>query len=181
MLDYFTLNSKWITKWKSKGLSNESIEVVSKADNTLTPSINHYRDKARLKFTGSVLQQKIVTSSHKKVVNLYVVYEITNVHGTNNYPALTNALFGAVKLTKNTGVEKYKYSEYYGIGFDSHVFFSYPIGGTGKNVIIFGVDMSSSTKIDNKGKSNINSWKRSNTRIRGTLIICWNNVFNEFN
>ena len=61
MLEYFTLNSKWVTKWKSKGLSNESIEVVSKTDNTLTPSINYYRDKARLKFTGSVLQQKIVT------------------------------------------------------------------------------------------------------------------------
>ena len=55
MLEYFTLNCKWITKWKSKGLSNESIEVVSKTDNTLTPSINYYRDKARLKFTGSVL------------------------------------------------------------------------------------------------------------------------------
>ena len=31
-----------------------------------------------------------------------------------------------------------------------HGFFS--SGGTGRNVIIFGVDMSSSTKIDNKGK-----------------------------
>ena len=28
--------------------------------------------------------------------------------------------------------------------------FFYPIGGTGRNVIIFGVDMSSSTKIDNQ-------------------------------
>ena len=75
-----------------------------------------------------------------------MVYEITNVHGTNNYPALTNALFGAVKLTKNTGIEKYKYSGY-GIGFDSRVFFSYPTGGAEKNVIIFGVDMSSSKLI----------------------------------
>ena len=58
MLEHFTLNSKWSTKWKFKGLSNESIEVVSKTDNTLTPSINYYSDKARLKFTGSVLQQK---------------------------------------------------------------------------------------------------------------------------
>ena len=29
-------------------------------------------------------------------------------------------------------------------------FFSHPSGGTGKNIIIFGVDMSSSTKTDNK-------------------------------
>ena len=41
MLEYFTLNSNKITKWKSKGLSNE---VISTSDNTLTPSINYYGD-----------------------------------------------------------------------------------------------------------------------------------------
>ena len=64
---------------------------------------------------------------------------------------LTNALFGVVKLTKNADIDKYKYSGY-GIGFDGKGFFSHPSGGTERNVIIFGVDMSSSTKIDNKGK-----------------------------
>ena len=43
ILKYFTLNSSQITKWKSKGLSNESVEVVSTSSNTLTPSINYYR------------------------------------------------------------------------------------------------------------------------------------------
>ena len=46
---------------------------------------------------------------------------------------------------------KYKYSGY-GIGFDRKGFFSHHSGGTGKNVIAFGVDMSSSTKIDNRKK-----------------------------
>ena len=55
-----------ITKWKSKGLSNENLEIVSTSDNSLTPSTNYYGDKARLRFTGSVLQQKKVTYSHKK-------------------------------------------------------------------------------------------------------------------
>ena len=64
LLEYFTRNSNWITKWKSKGLSNESVEVVSASDNILTPSVNYYKDKARLTFTGSVLQQKTVTYSH---------------------------------------------------------------------------------------------------------------------
>ena len=49
MLEYFTLNSKWITKWKSKGLSNENIKIVSKTDNILTPSINYYGDKDKFK------------------------------------------------------------------------------------------------------------------------------------
>ena len=61
ILKHFTLNSNWIMKWKSKGLSNESLEVVSTSNNTLTPSVNYYGDKARLKFTRSVLQQKTVT------------------------------------------------------------------------------------------------------------------------
>ena len=145
------MSSNWNTKWKSKGLSNESLEVVSKTDNTLTPSVNYYRDKARLRFTGSVLQQKTVTYSHKKVVNLYVFYEITNFHDIDYYTTLANALFGAVKLTKNTGIDKYKYFGY-GTGFDGHEYFSRPSRGDGKNVIIFGVDMNSSTTIDNKKK-----------------------------
>ena len=145
------MSSNWNTKWKSKGLSNESLEVVSKTDNTLTPSVNYYRDKARLRFTGSVLQQKTVTYSHKKVVNLYVFYEITNFHDIDYYTTLANALFGAVKLTKNTGIDKYKYFGC-GTGFDGHEYFSRPSRGDGKNVIIFGVDMNSSTKIDNKKK-----------------------------
>ena len=77
-------------------MSNESFEVVSTSDNTLTPSVNCYGDKVRLRFAGSVLQQKTITYSHKKVVNLYVIYEITNFHRISSYPTLTNALFGAV-------------------------------------------------------------------------------------
>ena len=42
ILEYFTLNSSnWITKWKSKVSSNESLEVISTSDNTLTPSVNY--------------------------------------------------------------------------------------------------------------------------------------------
>ena len=65
---------------ETKGLSNESLEVVSTSNNTLTPSINYYEDKVRLKFIGK---------NNKKVVNLYVVYEITNFHGINGYSTLT--------------------------------------------------------------------------------------------
>ena len=61
MLEYFMLNINKITKWKSKGLSNKNLEVVSTSDITLTPWINYYGDKARLKFTGSILQHKTIT------------------------------------------------------------------------------------------------------------------------
>ena len=44
--------------------------------------------------------------------------------------------------------------------------YSHPIGGTERNVIIFGVDMSLPTKTDNKKKRYFNSWIRSYARIR---------------
>ena len=57
---------------------------------------------------------------------------------------------GSVKLIKNADIDKYGYSGY-GIGFDRKTSFS--VGNEiGKNVVIFGADMSSSTKIDNRKK-----------------------------
>ena len=56
---------------------------------------------------------------------------------------LKNCLFGAVTLTKNADINKYEYSGY-GIGFDRKSKFSFPGTGFGQNVIIYGVDMSSS-------------------------------------
>ena len=64
-----------------------------------------------------------------------MVYEITNFHGIDNYPTLTNALFGAFKLTKNADIDKYRYSEY-GIRFDGHGFYLHPSDRTGRNGII---------------------------------------------
>ena len=60
-------------------------------------------------------------------------------------------MFGAVKLTKNADINKYKYSGY-GIGFDGKGAFSHPSGGFGNNTIIFGVNMSSSVHAENKKK-----------------------------
>ena len=54
-------------------------------------------------------------------------------------------------MTKNSDVDKYKYSGY-GIAFDRRGSFSFTGGGYGQNVIIFGADMNSSPHIDNKGK-----------------------------
>ena len=54
-------------------------------------------------------------------------------------------------MTKNADIDKYKYSGY-GIGFDRRSSFSFPSGGFGQNVLIFGADMSSSIHVDNKKK-----------------------------
>ena len=88
-------------------------------------------------------------------MNIYIAYEIiriANIDGNRNSNlAVQNALFGAVILTKNADVNKNKYSEF-GIAFDRTSSFSFPGGGDGENVIIFGVDMNSFIHVDNKGK-----------------------------
>ena len=48
-------------------------------------------------------------------------------------------------------IEKCKYFGY-GLGFDGHGSYSHPIGGNQRNVISFGVNISSSIKIDNRRK-----------------------------
>ena len=152
----FITNTNYISSWKSKGLSDESIKPPTTSDNSLNPALNYYGTKTRVKFTGSCLKQSKITYTHKKVVNIYIVYELGASSSYIDDPTLKNCLFGAV--------EKYGYSGY-GIGFDRRGSFSFPGGGYGQNVLIVGADMGSSAHIDNK-KRYISSWKRTNTRIR---------------
>ena len=65
-----------------------------------------------------------VTFNQGKVVNIYIVYEISRSTDISEYPTLENCLFGLVSLTKNADINKYKYSGY-GIGFDRHGSFSF--------------------------------------------------------
>ena len=53
---YFRLiaNAKYILSWKSKGLPDETITPYATSDNSLTPWIDHYGTKIRLKFNKVV-------------------------------------------------------------------------------------------------------------------------------
>ena len=140
----------YIYFWKSKGLSDENIT----SDYSLNPQLSYLGTKTRGQFDRSCFKQDKVTFNHKKVVNIYIVYELTKVadlNGNDNRPTIQNALFGAFSLTKNADINKYKYSGY-GTRFGRRSKFSFSVGGFSQNVIIFGVDMSSSTKIDNRKK-----------------------------
>ena len=104
-----------------------------------------------MEFNGSSLKQDKIMYNHGKVVNIYIAYEISKNNNISHYMTLKNCLFGAVSLTKNADIDRYKYSGY-GTGFDRRGNFSFPGTGLGQNVIIFGVDMRSSIKIDNRKK-----------------------------
>ena len=60
-------------------------------------------------------------------------------------------MFGTVKLTKNTDIDKYRYSGY-GIGFDRKGTSCFSSSEFCCNVTICGVEMSSSVHVDNKKK-----------------------------
>ena len=76
---------------------------------------------------------------------------------------LVNSSFGAVKVTKNTDFDKYKYFGGYDTGFDALL-----SDGSGfrKNIIIFGAQVSSFVHIDNKKERYPGSWERRNTWFR---------------
>ena len=145
-------NTDYVLSWKSKGLSAESIKPPTTSDNSLTPELNYYGTKTRVKFNGSCLQQSKISYTHSIIVNIYIVYEFGASSSHNNDPTLKHFLFGAATLTKNADIDKYTYSGY-GIGFNRRSSFSCPSGGFGQNILIFGVDMSFSTHIDNKKKT----------------------------
>ena len=135
----------------SKGLSNERINSIKTPNHSITLNLDYYGTKTRVKFNGSCFKQDSVTFNHGKVVNIYNCYEISKSINISKYPTLENCLFRAISLTENAVINKYKYSGY-GIGFDRHWSFSTPGIGLEQNAIIFGVDKSSSTKIDNRKK-----------------------------
>ena len=141
-----------LSSWKSKGLSDETITPYATSDNSLTPLIDHYGSKVRLKFNkGCLKQSNNLTYDYGSRVNIYIVYELGASSSNDSDPTLKNCLFGAVTLTKNANIEKYGCSGF-GIGFYRRSSFTFPGGGFGQNILMFGVDMRSSAHIDNKKK-----------------------------
>ena len=49
------VNTDYVSSWKSKGLSAETIKSPTTSDNSLTPELNYYDDpKVRVKFTKTI-------------------------------------------------------------------------------------------------------------------------------
>ena len=62
----FITGTTYISSWKSKGLSDESIKSPTTSDNSLTLVIGYYDYKITVKFNGGILRQPKVTYTHKK-------------------------------------------------------------------------------------------------------------------
>ena len=100
-------NTSSILLWQSKRLSTENIDPPT---TSLSPSINYFGNKIRVKFYGSCLKQSNkLTRTHGKVANFYIVYESGACISNVNDPTLKNCLLGAVTGTKNADIDKYEY------------------------------------------------------------------------
>ena len=131
-------------------MSDESIKLPATSDNSLSPRLDYFNNpKFQEKFNGSCLKTVSAGFNYERI-NLLITYEIKSwSYYTENGFFLGNSLLGGVKLTSSLDPEKYSYSGY-GISFNVRGTFLLPNGGFGKNVVIFGADMSSSVHFDNK-------------------------------
>ena len=78
----------YVLSWKSKGISNENIKPPTAFNYNLNPKLSYYGTKMRLQFTGSCLKQPNFTFTHKKIVNIYIVYELRASSSHTNDPTL---------------------------------------------------------------------------------------------
>ena len=106
---YFKItNTKYVLSWKSKRLSNENITAPTTIDDKLHQQLSYFGTRARLEFRGRCLKQDKSTFNHRKIINIYIIYELDKIY-FNATPTLVNCLFGAVSITKNADIDKNKY------------------------------------------------------------------------
>ena len=124
------------------------------------------------------------------VINIYVVYKLDPITLTRNTDyTIQNALFGAMKITKNTDSSKNNFTGY-GICFDEGGQFGHTVKQgnfnrttNAKNVINFGVDMSSSIHATNRANNIYVMGKDFIQGINDTTIYAeklFHNNFTEF-
>ena len=159
----FTINN--ISTWKSAGIfshiNDSNIIAVKNASGDLPEA--KIDDDLYIYLSGNHFQQnnRIITTINKVIsipsVNIYVVYKLDPIASSRDTTfTIQNALFGAMQITKMADTSKYDYKAY-GICFDERSQFGHTIteGGrahteNGRNVLIFGADMSFSVNKTNR-------------------------------
>ena len=67
-------SDNYIYFWKSKGLSDESLDSITASNYKITPELSFYGTKTKVEFNGSCLKQDKVTYNHGKIVNIYILF-----------------------------------------------------------------------------------------------------------
>ena len=140
-------------------------------------------------FSGNHFQQnKVIIPNNNNVINIYCVYKMDPIASTRDTSyTIQNALFGAMQITKDaTNNSKNNYKGY-GLCFDERSNFSHTITqdgrqrtSNGKNVIIFGADMSSSIHATNRANHIYCFGEGLTQGINDTTIYAEKNYYRNF-
>ena len=157
----FGLTSKDISEWKSTGIYNYSSDSNMNAvggSGGYLPDIKN-DGIMHVYLSGNRFQQnKVITPNNNNAINICCVYKLDPIASSRDTSfTIQNALFGAMQITKNaTDNSKHNYKGY-GICFDERSQFGHTITEdgrahttNGRNVLIFGVDMSFSGHATNR-------------------------------
>ena len=157
----FGLTSGDISEWKSAGIYNHSSDSNMNAVANAKPTLPNFRNDGRMHvyLSGNHFQQNVADiPNNDNVINIYCVYKLDPIASTRDTSfTIQDALFGAMQNTKNaTDSDKNNYKGY-GICFDERSKFGHTITeigvthtSNGRNVLIFGADMSYSVDATNK-------------------------------
>ena len=153
----FKYTSDKINLWKSTGVNNYSRDSDTDAVSVATTSLPPLKDNGRMsvRLEGAYFKQmRLLRPNNDNIINIYIVYLIDPISNSRNTDYIVqNALFGDVKITKNsTDTSKHKYKGY-GICFDEGGMFSMGNYNNGRIVLIFGVHENSVIHSNNKANS----------------------------
>ena len=161
----FAFNGKKVTNWKSTGIFNYSDYYTMNGieDTKINLPLLKIDKEVYVLLQGNYFQQNsniIIPNNNKNIVNIYIVYKLDPISSTRNTDyTIQNALFGAMKITKNADYSKNNHTGY-GLCFDEGGEFGHTIKQgnfnrttNARNVIIFGVDMSSSIHATNRANN----------------------------
>ena len=143
---------------------------------------------------GNYFQQNIILTSNndhvlnKNVVNIYIVYKLDPLASTRDISfTIQNALFGAMKITKNATDNSKNNYKGYGICFDEESEFGHTITEGGRahttdarNALIFGADMSFSVHATNRANNIYLMGTGLTQGINDTTIYAEKNFYRNF-
>ena len=178
-----------ILEWKPNDIyDNSNKNVLNSVQNTknFSPDIKNINGQLYVFFNGNYFIQDPITIPNK-VINIYVVYKLDLISSTRNTDyTIQNALFGAMKITKNTTNNSKNNYKGYGICFDEGGQFGHIIEDgfahttNARNVLIFEADMSFSVHATNRANHIYVMGKELIQGINGTTIYAEKNFYRNF-
>ena len=160
----FSLTSKDISAWKSTGIYSYSSDSNMNAFAIAKSNLPNLKNDGRMHvyLSGNHFQQnEVIIPNNNNAINIYCVYKLDPIASSRDTSfTIQNALFGAIQITKNATDYSKNNCKGYGICFDERSQFGHTITEdgrahttNGRNVLIFGVDVSFSVHATNRANS----------------------------